>query len=205
MSRLCRLESETQSLYKDLPILTPEGIFTVPESRHRKINKRKRQRAVRAATANRGPSLFSSRNVRIGAIVLVAALAVSLVTLLIVNRPKASGPTITTASGLQYIDEKVGDGPSPQTGQTVIVNYRGVTQSTGKEFDSSAKHGQPYEFKIGTGVVIKGWDEGIMTMKVGGKRQLIIPGELAYGRVGRPPDIPANATLVFDVELVGIK
>ena len=178
----------------------------MPQSRHRKINKRKKQRAQRAAAeARRGPSLFSTRNLRIGAIAVVVILMLSVVAYLIVNRPKASGQLITTASGLQYMDEKIGDGPSPQTGQTVTVNYRGVTQSTGKEFDSSAKHGAPVDFQIGVGKVIKGWDEGLMTMKVGGKRKLTIPPDLGYGPMGRPPNIPGNSTLIFDVELVGVK
>lgn len=176
----------------------------MPQSRHRKINKRKKQRKDRAA-ASRGPSVTNSKAFKVGVLVLMSAVVLSLVIYLIINRPKTAGNEVTTASGLKYIDEKIGDGPSPKKGQTVSVNYRGVTQSTQKEFDSSSKNGGPVDFVIGVGRVIPGWDEGLMTMKVGGKRKLIIPGDLAYGRYGRPPDIPPNATLEFDIELVGIK
>ncbi|MGH9798975.1 MAG: FKBP-type peptidyl-prolyl cis-trans isomerase [Blastocatellia bacterium] len=111
---------------------------------------------------------------------------------------------ITTASGLKYVDHVVGTGASPTPGKDVTVHYTGTLLS-GKKFDSSVDRGQPYTFKIGTGGVIKGWDEGVMSMKVGGKRKLIIPSNLGYGARGYGPDIPPNATLVFEVELLDVK
>ena len=110
---------------------------------------------------------------------------------------------ITTASGLQYTDEVIGDGPSPTHGQNVKVHYTG-TFMDGKKFDSSRDRNQPFNFLIGRGNVIKGWDEGVLTMKVGGRRILTIPGHLAYGPQGHPGAIPPNATLIFDVELLGV-
>jgi peptidylprolyl isomerase len=118
--------------------------------------------------------------------------------------PAVSGTPTVTETGLQYIDIKVGTGDSPQTGQTVEAHYTGWL-ADGTKFASSLDGGEPISFVIGTSQVIKGWDEGLASMKVGGQRRLIIPPDLAYGASGSPPVIPANAQLIFDVELVSIK
>ena len=111
---------------------------------------------------------------------------------------------MTTPSGLKYEDIVVGTGATPQAGQNVTVHYTGTLED-GTKFDSSLDHGQPFTFPIGVGRVIKGWDEGVMTMKVGGKRKLVIPPQLGYGARGYPPVSPPNATLVFDVELLEVQ
>ncbi len=126
------------------------------------------------------------------------------------TKPAAAGPTkvtgdgTTTASGLQYWDIKVGTGTEAHSRQHVKVDYTGWLTS-GKKFDSSVGTGRPFEFQIDAGQVIKGWDEGVKGMKVGGKRQLKIPGKLAYGAAGYPGLIPPDATLIFDVELKDVR
>jgi len=115
---------------------------------------------------------------------------------------------VTTPSGLRIIDSRVGTGAQPQAGQDVTVHYTGwlyLNGKKGKKFDSSRDRGQPFTFTLGHMSVIKGWDEGVATMRVGGKRTLIIPPELGYGAEGAGNDIPANATLIFDVDLLGVK
>ncbi|MCC6765195.1 MAG: FKBP-type peptidyl-prolyl cis-trans isomerase [Deltaproteobacteria bacterium] len=110
----------------------------------------------------------------------------------------------TTPSGLQYVDLEAGTGASPQKGQTAVVHYTGWLVD-GKKFDSSKDRGQPFSFAVGRGQVIKGWDEGVATMKVGGTRKLVIPPDLAYGARGAGGVIPPNATLTFEVELLEIR
>ncbi len=177
----------------------------MPQSRHRKTTKAKKRPKGPYSAAKTPASSGGNRQVRIIAIVVVLALAAAAIAYLITHRTKTGGgPEVTTASGLKYVDLAEGAGPSPQTGQTVSVNYTGTLEN-GTKFDSSYDHGRPYEFRIGTGTVIKGWDEGLMTMKVGGKRRLTVPADLGYGLRGSPPNIPPNATLIFELELLGIK
>jgi peptidylprolyl isomerase len=144
--------------------------------------------------------------------VMAAALALVASSALIPNNParaEQQGSSMTTTpSGLQYEDTVVGTGAAPATGQTCVMHYTGWLYQDGKKgakFDSSLDRGKPFEFPLGMGRVIKGWDEGVATMKVGGKRTLIIPPALGYGARGAGGVIPPNATLMFDVELLGVK
>ncbi|MGH9762634.1 MAG: FKBP-type peptidyl-prolyl cis-trans isomerase [Blastocatellia bacterium] len=149
----------------------------------------------------------SARNIYITvaiAVVLVATIGLYLFLGRGSGGASGGGSEVTTPSGLKYVDEVVGNGPSPAKGQRVTVNYRGTLEN-GSQFDSSYDRHQPFSFTIGTGGVIKGWDEGVMTMKVGGKRKLTIPSDLGYGVNGMPPKIPPNANLIFEVELLSVQ
>ncbi len=122
--------------------------------------------------------------------------------------PLATQPKVTPPSGsapTTLVTKEIikGTGPEAKAGQSVTVNYVGVLYHGGKEFDASWKRSEPFTFQLGKGQVIKGWDQGVAGMKVGGRRELIIPSELAYGKTGSPPTIPANAPLVFVVDLLG--
>ena len=121
----------------------------------------------------------------------------------------SAAETVTLPSGLKYQDEVVGTGPEPKAGQKVTVHYTGWLDEgggkKGKKFDSSRDRNQHFSFTLGAGQVIRGWDEGVATMKVGGKRTLIIPPDLGYGARGAGGVIPPNATLLFEVELLGVK
>jgi peptidylprolyl isomerase len=143
----------------------------------------------------------------LGTLAIVIALAGAFAAILPATA-KAEPAAVTTPSGLKYIDTKEGTGVTPQQGQTCVMHYTGwlyENGAKGKKFDSSVDRGQPFSFRIGVGQVIKGWDEGVATMKVGGKRTLIIPPELGYGARGAGGVIPPNATLIFDVELLDVK
>jgi len=136
--------------------------------------------------------------------VLVAGVLAITSPLLACNCSKQA-KAITTPTGLIYEDIKVGEGQTPKKGQTVTVHYTGWLKQNDQQFDSSVDRGKPFSFTLGEGQVIPGWDEGVATMKAGGKRKLTIPANLAYGSRGAPGAIPPNATLVFDVELLEVK
>ncbi len=144
----------------------------------------------------------------LAAIVLAAALTGIVAVGTSTPSQAQASKTMTTASGLQIADGKVGTGATPKPGQTCVMHYTGwlyENGAKGKKFDSSVDRGEPFEFPIGQKRVIAGWDEGVATMKVGGKRTLIIPPELGYGARGAGGVIPPNATLLFEVELLDVK
>jgi peptidylprolyl isomerase len=142
-------------------------------------------------------------------LITISALALAIIGSTIMSDPSdaQSAKPVTTGSGLQYIDTKPGTGATPRKNQTVVVHYTGwlyVNGAKGKKFDSSVDRGDPLRFPVGAGRVIAGWDEGVGSMKVGGKRTLIIPPNLGYGAQGAGGAIPPNATLIFDVELLDL-
>jgi len=143
---------------------------------------------------------------------LALALATTMTTAVAVVAPTAAlaqvGKIMTTPSGLQITDSKIGTGATPRPSQICVMHYTGWLYqdgAKGKKFDSSVDRGTPFEFPIGKGQVIGGWEEGVATMKVGGKRTLIIPPSLGYGARGAGGVIPPNATLIFEVELLDVK
>ncbi len=183
----------------------------MPQSRRRKTRSRKKGGVP---PPSHHPSKFNPTWIAASlAIVIVIALAIyffgqSTNTPDSGNAPPgtpvtAADGTVTTPSGLQYLDLAEGSGAGAQTGQRVAVHYTG-TLTSGTKFDSSYDSGRPYEFVLGRGTVIKGWEEGLLNMKVGGKRKLIIPPSLGYGARGSGK-IPPNATLIFEIELVSAK
>jgi len=175
----------------------------LPTSRKRQSDKsRPRGYGGKSGSFAEGSTLGSTRQPS-GTVILIVTLIVVVAAVgyyFYLSRNRGT----TTPTGLQIMDERVGTGESPKPGQSVTVHYTGRLDN-GIVFDSSVERNEPFTFQIGKGVVIKGWDEGVMTMKVGGKRRLTIPPQLGYGIQGSPPAIPPNATLIFDVELLGVK
>jgi FKBP-type peptidyl-prolyl cis-trans isomerase len=140
--------------------------------------------------------------------VTMAVIGASSICVPTIAAAQTAGKAMTTASGLQIIDNAVGTGATPKPGQICVMHYTGWLYENGqkgKKFDSSVDRNEPFEFPIGQRRVIAGWDEGVATMKVGGKRTLIIPPALGYGARGAGGAIPPNATLMFDVELLAVK
>lgn len=176
----------------------------MPQSRKRRTARRTHTRGTSFAAQERTQTRHSKQQrTRIIAAVIVVALVGAGAAYYFAPSLTGGGAEVTTASGLKYKDLNVGTGPSPRPGQRATVHYTG-TLTDGTKFDSSRDKGQPYTFTLGRGEVIKGWDEGVATMKVGGRRQLIVPPVLGYGGRGQGT-IPPNSTLVFDVELLDVK
>ena len=173
----------------------------MPKSRKRKT--RRRGGSSRSAYSSKRRSNRRTQTIAVVAIAALAVAGVLFAGLFILRGGGSSAGEVTTASGLRYIDEVVGSGASPKPGQNVTVNYTGTLEN-GTKFDSSFDRGTPYTFRFGRDPVIQGWDEGLVSMKVGGKRRLIVPPQLGYGSEGRP-GIPPNATLIFEVELLGVQ
>jgi peptidylprolyl isomerase len=151
---------------------------------------------------------FSHASVAAALAIVVAFAGTCAVVLSPSAMAQTGAKTMTTPSGLQITDTKVGTGPEAQPGRTCVMHYTGWLYkdgAKGDKFDSSVDRGEPFEFGLGMRQVIRGWDEGVAGMKVGGKRTLVIPPELGYGARGAGGVIPPNATLIFDVELLGVK
>lgn len=162
-----------------------------------KLNLREQRRAARARRRNQQRLI-----VTVSILVIIGAFA-ALIYYNTAKKNQAEGELITTASGLQYQDLTVGTGQEAKSGDTVTVHYVGTLED-GTKFDSSRDRGTPYQVTIGAGGVIAGWEEGLQGMRVGGTRKLIVPPELAYGDQAVGEVIPANATLVFEIELISI-
>jgi hypothetical protein len=191
---------------KTLQTTPTTGDKQLPQSRKRRTAGRTHTRRTSFGTQERAQTRHTKqKRTRLIAVVIIVVLAAGAAAYLFVpSLPGRAGAEVTTPSGLKYTDLVVGTGPSPRVGQTAVVHYTGTLQKDGTKFDSSRDRGQPYPFALGTGTVIKGWDEGVATMKVGGRRQLVVPPALGYGATGKGT-IPPNATLVFDVELLDVK
>jgi peptidylprolyl isomerase len=172
---------------------------------------------MRATRYDDGPSFCRGHpmrpSIRVSSLAFIASLTLAGCAGTTTTATAPAGPPVpqmtnTMPSGLQYADTEPGKGRSPRRGQVAVVHYTGwlyVDGARGKKFDSSLDKGRPFEFRVGQGDVIRGWDEGVLTMKTGGKRTLIIPPALGYGERGAGTDIPPNATLIFDVELLSVK
>ena len=173
-----------------------------------KSRKRKTRRGGGSSRSTYSSKKQSNSMTRAIAFVIIALVALGALVFIIFRgggtstSPGITG-AVTTPSGLQYIDEVEGTGPTPKQGQNVTVHYTGTLQD-GTKFDSSVDKGRPYTFRFGVDPMIPGWDEGISTMKVGGKRRLLVPPNLAYGAAGRP-GIPPNSPLTFEMELLGVQ